>query len=509
MNFIRMDAIKPLKRGVRSKESRLVEPHLPATLQASTTGQPRVLYRAMKRAIDGLIALVVLILCSPILLATALCLKFLHGGPVLQRIQRTGRNCVVFDRYAFAMTRGFMKNWPVLFNVLRGDLSFVGPRAAAPGEMCADCAIILRQVSAQIAGNACCAHRIMHPLNVSPSNSYVSSRERAARIRNAVRPGLICDWWVRRHANLAFDLEVMTDAEYVLRQSLRHDLGIVFRALPALLIGALVGCDESINYHDSVRIQRIQIDNITMREAIARIMRYIRKGGAHQVCFVNPQCANAAYKDASYQHVLDRADLILSDGIGMKIAGMILQRQIRENVNGTDMFPRLCKALSLARRGVYLLGAEPGVARKVADWMEANHPGIQIKGCRHGYFSREEEPEVVAQIAESGADILLVAMGAPRQEIWIRQNLDKLGVPVAMGVGGLFDFYSGRLPRAPLWVREIGMEWCFRMWQEPGRMWKRYIIGNNVFLYHIIRERFCRKGMDAGPKSPSFDVPRI
>jgi len=507
MSYLGMDTLKPLRRAARSRDSRLVEASLPVALQPlEDVAVCRRVYPFFKRVLDMVLALGLLAVCAPILLATALVLK-VRQGSVIRRTPRAGLFCAVFDRFSFEMPRGFMKNWPVLFNILRGDLSFVGPRAASPGEMCGDCGLVMRQVSEQLAGNACCAQRIVHHLHVASSESYISARERAARIRNSVRPGLICDWWVRRHANLAYDLEVMTDAEYVLRQGLRHDLGIVFRALPALFLAVFFGGSEHVNFHESVRIQRIRIDNITMREAIGRVMRYTRMRGNRQVCFVNPQCANAAYENETYQQVLDKADLVLSDGIGMKIAGMILRRPIRENVNGTDMFPRLCKALSLAHRSVFLLGAEPGVAKKVADWMEANHPGIQIKGCRHGYFGKDEEAEVIAQVAESGADVLFVAMGAPRQEVWIQQNLERLGVPVAMGVGGLFDFYSGRRPRAPLWMRELGMEWLFRMWQEPGRMWKRYIIGNNVFLYHILKERFL--GRNAEPSAPSFDVPRV
>ena len=112
-----------------------------------------------------------------------------------------------------------------------------------------------------------------------------------------------------------------------------------------------------------------------------------------------------------------------------------------------------------------------------------------MSGCRDGYFSAAEEPEVVAGIARSGAAVLLVAFGAPRQDLWLHRNLAATGVKVAMGVGGLFDFYSGRIPRAPQWMREVGAEWLFRFYQEPRRMWRRYFVGNVVFLWHVVRAR--------------------
>jgi N-acetylglucosaminyldiphosphoundecaprenol N-acetyl-beta-D-mannosaminyltransferase len=129
------------------------------------------------------------------------------------------------------------------------------------------------------------------------------------------------------------------------------------------------------------------------------------------------------------------------------------------------------------------------VTEGVRDWIAEHHPGTIVCGCNHGYFSPEEEADVIRRIADSGADVLLVAFGVPRQDVWISQHIRETGAKVAMGVGGLFDFYSGRTPRAPLWMREIGLEWFYRFYQEPGRMWKRYFVGNAVFLFRVMMER--------------------
>jgi len=167
-----------------------------------------------------------------------------------------------------------------------------------------------------------------------------------------------------------------------------------------------------------------------------------------------------------------------------------MRQAFRENLCGTDFLPHLCKKLQTTpgNNALYLLGARPGVAQKVARWITRHYPDVKIAGWQHGYYSCEEEPEVLSRIKSSGANILLVAFGAPRQDVWIHKKLPETGVKLAMGVGGLFDFYSGRIPRAPIWVRELGMEWVYRLAQEPRRMWRRYVLGNGLFLIRVMRQ---------------------
>ena len=118
---------------------------------------------------------------------------------------------------------------------------------------------------------------------------------------------------------------------------------------------------------------------------------------------------------------------------------------------------------------------------------------MKIAGYHHGYFSEEEKNSIFKKIEESGASLLLVAFGAPKQDIWIQKNIASMKLKVAMGVGGLFDFYSGNIPRAPLWMREMGLEWLYRLYQEPWRLWKRYVIGNPIFIYRVLKEKFLGK----------------
>jgi N-acetylglucosaminyldiphosphoundecaprenol N-acetyl-beta-D-mannosaminyltransferase len=261
--------------------------------------------------------------------------------------------------------------------------------------------------------------------------------------------------------------------------------------VPAILGRLIAGVnDEAFAVlPNKTAVLGITIDNLTMSEAVARIVSMCEGPAQGQVCFLNSHYTNISCVNAEYRSVLEKAELVLADGIGMKLAGKILGREIKQNVNGTDLFPRLCAALAERERSVYLLGSVPGVAESAGRWLVENYPGISLKGCRHGYFQPENEQEVVRTINEAAPDVLLVALGVPAQDIWIRRHLSELNVRVAIGVGGLFDFYSGRVPRAPLWVREMGMEWLYRFYQEPRRLWRRYFIGNGLFLLRVVRER--------------------
>jgi N-acetylglucosaminyldiphosphoundecaprenol N-acetyl-beta-D-mannosaminyltransferase len=253
----------------------------------------------------------------------------------------------------------------------------------------------------------------------------------------------------------------------------------------------------------SLDIRGIRLLNLAMDDALTAIDAALAARQPTRISFVNADCVNIAAGDASYREALAGTDWVFIDGIGMRIAGRIMHQPVRENVNGTDLFPRLCESLAQQGKRLFLYGAQPGVAAAAAVWAQVHFSGLQIAGTLHGY--QPEESDTVAAIRASGADVVLVALGAPAQEAWIARNLEQTGATVAIGVGGLFDYYSGRIPRAPLWMRRSGLEWLFRLIQEPGRLWRRYVVGNAVFLGRIGIDRL-RAGM-AGP-CPDKIVPR-
>ena len=303
-------------------------------------------------------------------------------------------------------------------------------------------------------------------------------------------PGMVCLWWLRVRSNIDYGSESDADLEYLSQRSLRRDIAILARALIALAYGPGASSCKAGQF-----ISGIRLINLSMENLLDAIVSALDRQARTRIAFVNPDCVNIAARDQAYRRTLDKFEWVCADGIGMKIAGSLLGQPVRQNLNGTDLFPRLCAALSHSGHSLFLLGARPDVAKEAARWALARYPELNIAGTRSGYFSSMEEDDVVAAIRASGADVLLVAMGAPRQEIWLERNLEATGAIVGMGVGGLFDFYSGRIARAPLWLREIGGEWIYRLVQEPGRMWRRYLVGNWIFLYRIIVEKLSGANM--------------
>ncbi len=408
----------------------------------------------IKRLVDIVVSVPLFIIFLPIVIIAALFARISGGG--LKRIRKVGRYCDLFNMYVIApgtnpISKIFqmlgINRLPVLFNIVRGDLSFVGPRAKDPAD--------------------------------------ISLRERAVMRRLNVRPGIVGPWWIRKRANIDYGTEMESDVEYNETQTLKGDIGIALRAIPAILYGEGVATAP-----EEVTILDISINNLTMTDTLEQLSDMMNDPKPKQVVFVNAHCANVAYKDNVYLTALRKSNLCLADGIGIKLAGKLLRKDIKQNVNGTDLFPRLATEMEGTGKSIFLLGGREGVPEHVADWLSKNAPGTVVCGCQHGYYQPDEEAEVIRRIRESGASLLLVAFGVPKQDVWIKQHLQELNVPVAMGVGGLFDFYSGRISRAPQWVREIGFEWAYRLAMEPGRMWKRYVVGNVVFLYHVMLEKW-------------------
>jgi N-acetylglucosaminyldiphosphoundecaprenol N-acetyl-beta-D-mannosaminyltransferase len=245
-----------------------------------------------------------------------------------------------------------------------------------------------------------------------------------------------------------------------------------------------------------IEIRGLRLLNLALEDAVAAIESAVLGGSQTRVAFVNADCVNIAANDETYRQRLAAMDWVFVDGIGMRIAGRLLNQPVRDNVNGTDLFPQLCEALARHGRSLYLLGGRPGVAEAAADWARTHFPGLHIAGSHDGYFAAGDTGLVVAGIRETRPDVLLVAMGVPLQETWIAHHATATGATVTLGVGGLFDYYSGRIPRAPLWMRRLGLEWLFRLLQEPGRLWRRYLVGNVVFLARIGRD-WLRRALSA------------
>lgn len=231
-----------------------------------------------------------------------------------------------------------------------------------------------------------------------------------------------------------------------------------------------------------------------MQEALSLLEEVIVSGGKQCIYFINADCLNISCKDTEYRDILNAQDIVLPDGSGIDIACKMIGERLEANLNGTDLTPELWQVAPTKGFTFYLLGAAPGVTGRMKEKLEETYPGIQVVGNHHGYFKPGAETDkVIEDINACKPNILLVAFGAPRQEKWIYENKGKIDSNLLIGVGGLFDFYSGDKKRAPLWMRESGLEWMYRLYLEPGRLWKRYVVGNPLFLYRVFRWKRAKK----------------
>ena len=230
-------------------------------------------------------------------------------------------------------------------------------------------------------------------------------------------------------------------------------------------------------------------DNITSSEAIRQILSFLQSSIRRNVFFLNADCLRISQKDNEYRQILNRADLVLPDGIGLKLVTRLYGGRMINNCCGTDIAPFMMERVAQGGYKVFFLGGREGVGEKAAENMRRRFPTIKIVGTHCGYGM--DDREVIKKINDSGANILFVAMGVPKQEKWIAKHREQLNPKLCLAVGALLDYLSGTIPRAPLWMRKANLEWFWRIFVEPKRMIKRYLIHGVGFMVYIIFLRFC------------------
>ncbi len=221
---------------------------------------------------------------------------------------------------------------------------------------------------------------------------------------------------------------------------------------------------------ETVNILGVHIDKITADYALKKAERYVRTPGVSTIYTPNPEIVMAAYEDPSFCEVLNAADLCTPDGIGVVYAARMLHDPVPERVAGFDLACGLLKSISKTGEGVFLFGAKPGVAETAKRRLEEQYPGLVVSGTHDGYFSPEDEPEIVEEINQSGAKLLFVCLGAPKQEKWIHKYKDSLTVSLCMGVGGALDVFAGNVKRAPDIFIKCNLEWLYRFCKQPSRL---------------------------------------
>jgi exopolysaccharide biosynthesis WecB/TagA/CpsF family protein len=250
-----------------------------------------------------------------------------------------------------------------------------------------------------------------------------------------------------------------------------------------------------------IKLFQVGIDQVDNQKTIQKIEEFIISKKPHQIVTPDTLAVLRARKDPEYHAILKSADLVTPDGAGILWAAARLNYPLPERVTGIDIIHNICRLAAKKGYSLYLLGSYPGVASEAALNLTKKYPGMKIAGTHHGYFSCEnsqncedakngnsvknkKEKEIITEIRENRPDILLVGMGVPKQEKWINKNLEKLDVPVCIGVGGSFDVLSGRIPRAPLWMQRHGMEWIYRSIKQPNRAFR--VLALFYFIWLVI-----------------------
>lgn len=234
----------------------------------------------------------------------------------------------------------------------------------------------------------------------------------------------------------------------------------------------------------------IKIDILTIDIALSNIKRILIQTEHKTLFFLNAHCFNIAQKNEKYFNALQSSDYLLNDGVGISIAGTLKGIKFQDNLNGTDLIPLIIKEGYVDNQTFYLLGTKDSILEKTKENLKREYPGIKIVGMHNGFFSESENKDIINQINETKAAIVIVGMGVPQQEIWISENKKYLpDVKLFIAGGAILDFLSGNIKRAPQWMRKMKIEWLYRLCLEPKRMWKRYLLGNILFFYYILKQK--------------------
>ncbi len=250
-------------------------------------------------------------------------------------------------------------------------------------------------------------------------------------------------------------------------------------------------CEGIVNAHENGArsILGVPVETLSREQAVQMVLENIKFGKHEKYAFLNAHGANIAHVDPEFHNVLNHFT-VLSDGIGLDLASRILYGEtFPANLNGTDFIPTLLSQLEDGAH-VALLGAQNGVAERAISKLETRYDNLRFSFVHDGYFGAEQEHAILEKLSQNKPDVLLVAFGNPRQEKWIAEHITPEFANTVFGVGALFDFIAERVPRAPQFLISMRLEWLYRLALEPGRMWRRYILGNPAFLMRVLKQKF-------------------
>lgn len=244
--------------------------------------------------------------------------------------------------------------------------------------------------------------------------------------------------------------------------------------------------------HEKALILGAHVDIVDFEQALQRIKQLITAGTPAHIITLNAEILYLAKENEDLLKIINAADLVTPDGIGIVWAGKKLGYSFTERVTGIDLLYKICAAAAQESWRIYLLGAAPTVAETAADKLAQQYPGLKICGHHDGYFAADETDRIIKDIKESRPDILFVALGAPKQEFWIKEHKEELAVPVSIGVGGSFDVVAGIKERAPEWAIKANLEWLYRLVKEPSRIKRQLVLPK--FMVEVLKQKTKTKG---------------
>jgi len=367
-----------------------------------------------------------------------------------------GAGMTPFSYRSILVNNRALADFDLWLHYLKGNLNFIGPK----------------------------------PLRSNQANRL----SRAERQRFSVPPGIVSPYELKKFAGIAHEPEATISARFA------NNVGLIRRVQLTIIwiIQKSIAIDKhhQLQSRKSFKVFGIELANDSMTSAVQKIIKSLEPENTNhnaRFAFVNAECINQAFSNGKYRESLKSFQAVFPDGIGIRIASRLHGYKLKENVNGTDMFPLLCEQLQNKGYSVYLHGAKKQVVQKLVTKLQSCYPNLRIAGYSDGYSFAKSPVQLCEQINSSAADILLLALGTPKQELWIKEHAALLNVKATLAVGGLFDFYSGEVKRAPEWLRELSLEWVWRLAQQPGDKAKRYMLGVPLFLLRCLRARFAHR----------------
>ena len=237
----------------------------------------------------------------------------------------------------------------------------------------------------------------------------------------------------------------------------------------------------------------VKIDNLSLQESVLYIEKLLKRRKNHYIITPNAAHIVLFQKDEEFRKAYAKASLVLPDGMSLVWASRFIGPRLKERITGTDLLFALCELSTSKKYTIFLLGAEDKTIKKAKDALLRKFPGLHITGIHNGYFN--DDKRIIEKINELQPDILFIGIGFSKQETWINKNINQLNVKVAVTIGGVFDVISGKFKPAPRMIQHYGLEWLWRLLQEPRRLWKRYLIGNTIFIWLVVKELLKKHGI--------------